>query len=337
MINQVYQLISPKAISVKYTDITFSDKVIVRPEYMALCHADQRYFLGMRDAKTLNEKLPMALIHECCGKVVYDPEGIWKSGQRVVLIPNQPSTEDDIIYENYRKGSKFLSSGYDGFMREFVELDRSRVVAYEGIAPEVAAISEFISVGVHATSRYDAFAHKRRNTVGIWGDGSLAYIVANVLHIRFPELKLIVIGQSRQKLAHFSFAEKTYLCDEIPDDMAIDHAFECCGGEGSRLAIEDIIRFINPQGTVILMGVSENNVAVNTRMILEKGLSFIGCSRSGREDFEQTVQLLKSEKLQRRLRVIITEDAPVKNTEDIYRVFATDLTTPFKTIFKWNI
>ena len=55
MINSVYQLISPKVFSVKYTDISYSDKVIVRPEYLAICHADQRYFLGQRDIKVLNK------------------------------------------------------------------------------------------------------------------------------------------------------------------------------------------------------------------------------------------------------------------------------------------
>ena len=73
MINYVYQLVSPQVFSVKYEDIAFEDKVIIRPKYMAVCHADQRYYQGKRDRKVLRKKLPMALIHECCGAVVYDP------------------------------------------------------------------------------------------------------------------------------------------------------------------------------------------------------------------------------------------------------------------------
>ena len=337
MINQVYQLVSPKVLSVKYDDITYSDKVIIRPEYMALCHADQRYFLGQRDAKVLRKKLPMALIHECCGQVVYDPDGIWQSGQRVVMIPNTPVRESDVIYENYRKGSYFLSSGHDGFMRELVEIDRDRVVPYEDVDPQVAAITEFISVAVHATSRFDRVAHSIRGRVGIWGDGSLAYVVANVLRHRFPEIDLVVVGHSQRKLSQFSFAQETYLSDDIPEDLSIDHAFECCGGEGSYSAIEDVIRYIEPQGTLMLMGVSENRVAINTRMVLEKGMTLVGCSRSGREDFETAVALLKDPVFQRRMRVIVSEDEPVRSIEDIYRVFADDLTTPFKTVFKWEL
>lgn len=337
MINHVYQLVSPKVFSVKYADIDYSDKVIVRPEYLAVCHADQRYFLGQRDIKVLNKKLPMALIHECCGRVVYSPDDSLRVGQKVVMIPNTPIRDNDVIYENYDKGSYFLSSGHDGFMRELVELDKSRVVPYENVAPQVAAITEFVSVGVHASTRFDLIAHKNRGRIGIWGDGSLSYTVANILKARFPESKIAVVGMDRRKLSHFSFADETYLSAELPEDFEIDHAFECCGGEGSYYAIEDVIRYINPQGTLMLMGVSENKVAVNTRMVLEKGMTLVGCSRSGRADFEKAVRLMEQPDFQRRMKVIIYEDKPVRSIGDICRVMADDLTTPFKTVFKWEM
>lgn len=322
---------------VKYSDISFNNKVVVRPEYMAICHADQRYFLGQRDIKVLNEKLPMALIHECCGRVVFDPTGHFRIGQQVVLIPNAPSRKNDEIYENYDKGSHFLSSGYDGFMREFVELEADRVVSATNIDPVVAAISEFISVAVHATTRFENLSHHRRDRIGVWGDGSLAYTIANVLKVRFPKSKICVIGMDRRKLSQFSFVDETYISSEIPNDFEVDHAFECCGGEGSFYAIEDVIKYINPQGALVLMGVSENKVAINTRMVLEKGMTLIGCSRSGRVDFEKTIEILSDPFFQKRMKIIVCEDDPVCNIKDISRVFANDLTTPFKTVFKWNL
>lgn len=337
MINYIYQLVSPKVFSIKYSDITFGDKVVVRPEYLAVCHADQRYFLGQRDIQVLNKKLPMALIHECCGRVVYSPDSALKPGQRVVLVPNIPVGEDPVIYENYAKGSYFLSSGHDGFMQEFVELDASRVLPYDKAEPQVAAITEFISVAVHASTRFDRIAHERRGRIGIWGDGSLSYTVANVMKKRFPESKIAVIGRDPRKLSMFSFVDETYLSADLPADFFVDHAFECCGGEGSYYAIEDVIKYINPQGTLMLMGVSENRVAINTRMVLEKGMTLVGCSRSGRADFEIAVKLLEDLKFRRRMKVIIFEDAPVCNIGDLQRVMANDLTTPFKTVFKWEL
>ena len=304
---------------------------------MALCHADQRYFLGQRDIKVLNKKLPMALIHECCGIVEYDPTGTFEKGQKVVMIPNTPIRKNPVIFENYDKGSYFLSSGHDGFMREFVDLPADRVVPYENVPDEVAAITEFISVGVHASTRFDLAAHEVRDSIGIWGAGSLAYSVANILKLRFPNSKLYVIGMDSRKLTHFSFVDGAYFSNNIPEDFHVDHAFECCGGEGSFYAIDDIIKYINPQGTVMLMGVSENKVAINTRDVLEKGLTFIGSSRSGRADFEKAVELMETKDFQKRIKIIISRDEPVKSIKDIIRVIGNDLTTPFKTVFKWDV
>lgn len=338
MLNYVYQLITPKTISVKYEDVEVENQVIIKPEYLAICHADQRYYQGKRDAKILRKKLPMALIHEGWGRVVYDATGTFKVGDKVVMIPNVPGdTQNDIIYENYSKGSSFLSSGKDGFMRETVNLDPDRLVRFDGIDERIAAISEFVSVGMHAFHRFDGIAHSCKKRIGIWGCGSLAFVVGCILKKKYPESKICVIGRNVNKLNQFSFADETHLIDDLKDGFEVDHAFECAGGEGSYYAIDDIIRYINPQGAVVLMGVSENKIPINTRDVLEKGLTFVGCSRSGREDFINAVEFMKDYSVQRRLKSIIYETEPVKNIMDIHRVFSVDLNTDFKTVFKWEV
>lgn len=337
MINYVYQLTSPRVISIKYENLNLDDKVVIKPLYMAICHADQRYYTGNRDKKVLSQKLPMALIHECCGEVVIDKSEKFKKGQKVVLIPNVPGKYNDEIYENYGEGAKFLSSGYDGFMREYINLSADRVVPFENIPLEIAAITEFVSVSVHATERFKKISHLNKKVIGVWGDGSLAFVTANVLKKEFPDSEIIVFGKNRDKLSLFSFVDKTVLIDEIPVDLKINHAFECVGGEGSFYAIDDIIKYIKPQGTVMLMGVSENKVGINTRDILEKGLTFVGSSRSGYQDFVRAIEILQDEKVQKRLKLIVENYGVVKKIEDIHRVFNFDLNTPFKTVFRWEI
>ena len=337
MINYIYQLMAPRVISVTYKNIDFNEDVIVKPLYMAICHADQRYYTGSRSKAVLKKKLPMALIHECCGEVVFDKSGKFKIGQKVALIPNVPGDYNDEIYENYGKGAKFLSSGFDGFMREYINISSDRVVPFDDIPLEVAAITEFVSVGVHALTRFKKLSHSKKEKIGIWGDGSLAFVVSNILRQEFPNSKIIIFGKNTEKLALFSFADETILVDDIPANYTVDHAFECAGGEGSTYAIDDIIKYINPQGTVMLMGVSENKVPINTRDILEKGLTFVGCSRSGYEDFRKALAFMKDERFQMRLKMIIQEFGEVKNIEDIHKVFKCDINNPFKTVFKWKV
>ena len=307
---------------------------------MSICHADQRYYLGLRDMKKLREKLPMALIHESVGEIIYDPTDTYKPGHKVVMVPNSPDKNyktNSIIYENYQKNSKFLSSGHDGFMREFVDLPADRVVSVNNIDIKISSICEFISVAVHAVERFKNIAHEIRENITIWGDGSLAYVLSCVIQNEFPGTKLTIIGKNEFKLSKFWFADNIYLTDELPKNFQTDHAFECVGGDHSHDAINSIINHINPQGTAILLGVSENKIAINTRDILEKGLTFVGSSRSGRTDFEKAASILENSKIQKRLEQIIFEDAPVRSIADIHRVFKTDLNTPFKTIFKWEL
>lgn len=337
MINHVYQLVSPKLFSIKYVDEDICNSVVIKPEYMSVCHADQRYYMGARTREVLEKKLPMALIHEFCGRVVSDMTGQFNVGELVTVVPNTPTIEDTQIYENYRSGSYFLSSGYDGFMREYVIAKPERVVRLGDIPEKVGAITEFLSVAAHAIKRLGETAHRERNSIGIWGDGSLAYVVANLLRLEYQQAKITVIGRNINKLNYFSFVDKTYVAGAIPKDFAVDHAIECCGGEGSYFALKDIIEFIKPQGTTVLMGVTENEVAVNTRMLLEKGITMVGCSRSGKEDFIKATEFLNNKKVQNRISQIIYEDTPVRNVEDIHRVFRTDANTPFKTVFRWKL
>ena len=338
MINQIYQLVSPRNISVKYEDVTLENgEILVKPLYLSLCHADQRYYTGNRDKKVLAKKLPMALVHECCGEVVFDPSGKYKKGEKVVMIPNIPGDFNEEIYENYGKGSKFLSSGIDGFMREYINISKERIVSSEKIPLEIFAIAEFVSIGFHILARFQKASHSKREHIAVWGDGNLAFVVANIFKEQYPDSRITVLGKQEEKLSLFSFVDQTILVNEIPADFAPDHAIECVGGAGSQYAIDDVIRTIKPQGTLLLSGVSENSVPINTRDILEKGLTLIGCSRSGYNDFKNAVEFLENKKIQKRFAMIVNYFGEVKSIADINRVFEFDLSNPYKTVFKWGL
>ncbi len=337
MINSIYQLVAPKSIAVKFEDVSFGDKVLIQPRYMAICHADQRYYQGRRDPAVMRRKLPMALIHECCGQVLKDPSGTFAPGAPVVLIPNVPGHGPEGVYENYAAGSGFLSSGRDGFMRELVDLDPDRVVGCAGIDPHVAAMTEFVSVTCHAWHRFTQAAHAKRDRIALIGDGAMAYTLACTLSVLMPQSELIIIGHNADKLALFSFAAERYLTYEAPEDLTFDHAFECAGGEGSAAAVQFVIDHIAPQGTLMLLGVSEQPIPVYTRDVLEKGMTLVGCSRSGREDFERAIEVLRHPGIQDRLRQIIHVAPAVHTVKDVKQVFALDLQTPFKTVFEWGV
>ncbi|MGN0468584.1 MAG: ribitol-5-phosphate dehydrogenase [Acutalibacteraceae bacterium] len=340
MLNTVYRLTQPGKFEIAFSELDlFSNDVIVKPTYLSICHADQRYFQGTRDAKVLAQKLPMALIHEATGEVVYAPDGSFQPGDRVVMIPNTPTQKDDVIAENYLRSSRFRASGYDGFMQEYVQMPAERLVRIsDEISPEVAAFTELVSVSVHAISRFDRFSHKRRNIIGVWGDGNLSYMTSIFIKKFFPGTQLYIFGVIPKKLADFTFADKTFLVSEIPEGLTVDHAFECVGSNGSQAAINQIIDYINPEGTISLLGVSEYPVPINTRMVLEKGLRLFGSSRSGREDFVKTVELYeKYPDIIEHLSRMVSYVKPVRTIKDMTEAFELDKQKSFgKTIMKWE-
>lgn len=340
MLNTVYQLKGPRQFEIAFQDIPLDDEhVIVRPTHLSICNADQRYYQGLRAEEILKQKLPMALIHEGIGTVTYDPTGTYEVGTAVIMIPNQPSETDDIIAENYLRSSKFRASSMDGFLQEYISITPDRLVVLpDDINRVVAAYTELVSVSYHAVSRFLDTAHARRDTIAIWGDGNLGYITSLLLRYRMPESKIIVFGVNEYKLSDFSFADETYLVSEIPDDLQINHAFECVGGSAAPKAINQIIDCIIPEGTISILGVTEDLAPINTRLILEKGLRMFGTSRSGREDFVGLIELYKEHpEIVAYLENIVGSQIVVRDVKDIAAAFETDIHKLIgKTVMIWN-
>ncbi|MBQ1781624.1 MAG: alcohol dehydrogenase catalytic domain-containing protein [Methanobrevibacter sp.] len=337
MINIVYRLKSPKFFEEAIDEIEL-DGVIVRPTYLSICQADQRYYQGSRPAEILEEKLPMALIHEAIGEVVFDNSGEFEVGDKVVMIPNTPQGSD-VCRPNYSYNSKFRGSGFDGFTSDLVRLEHDRVVRItDEFNSHVSAFIELISVAYQGISKFSDLAITPKDALGVWGDGNLGFITSLFLKVMFPQSKVIVFGKHLENLNLFSFADEIYQIHNVPDDIVIDHAFECVGSSASQSAIEQIIDLINPQGTINLFGVSEYPIPINTRMVLEKGLTVQGNSRSERQDFEGVVETLKQNpQLFEYLDKLVTNVCEINTLDDLKEAFEKDYISHFgKTILKWN-
>ncbi|MBP3831746.1 MAG: zinc-binding dehydrogenase [Clostridia bacterium] len=338
MINQVIKLVAPRRMETFFKEENIDDNsIVVRPRYLSICAADQRYYTGSRAKEILDKKLPLALIHEAVGEVLFDKTGEFKSGDNVVMIPNTPFEQDEVIKENYLRSSKFRSSSYDGFLQNVVLMRKDRVIKIGDIDLQIASLLEPISICVNAIEEFLKTAHKRRNIIGVWGCGTIGYLTTLLLKKYLPDSRIIIFGTNTEKMRYFSFVDEQIMINEVPEDLKIDHAFECVGGPRSEDAIKQMIKHINPQGTISLLGVSENPVPIETRMVLEKGLKLIGDSRSGYQDFYKAVEIMQDKKMQDYVENIIMDMVEVNNLNDIYKAFDLDLNNSFKTVMKWNI
>ena len=311
----------------KYDNIN-TDGILVRPEYLSICAADMRYYLGVRPKKVLDKKLPMVLIHEAIGKIVHDTSGRYESGTKVVLLP---CGKNSLINSNYESNAYFRSSNADGFCQEIINLDESEfVVIPSGTHYKEYVFSEMLSVCFQGIGRVKDILDSSKS-VGVWGDGTLSFLMTLLLKKKFPH----VIGKHNDKLEKFTLADNI---ETIFDrkERNFDLCIECVGGSGAESALADIIDSSKPMATVLLTGVSEQPPRMATRLILEKGLTLVGTTRSVRDDFVSAVRFIRDEDIFNYLSDLISSQVVVSTVEDVTKAFKNDVSSTFKTVLKIN-
>lgn len=329
--SRAFRLIAPwKFKEVKIQHELNKDDVVIRPTLASICHADLRYYTGERRKEALEEKLPMALFHEGIGEIVKSSNDELQIGQRVAIVPNIPgwllNSKDDIsstVSDNYAQNSVFLGSGFDGIGQEHLVLPAENAVPIPNNIPdEIAVLTEVCSVSIQAINRIiDSY---RGRKIAVFGDGPVGFLTTAALHhvYNIPKNNLIVFGAVEEKLVHIDFAT-TYLVQEFDfnSEKGVDIVLECTGGKYSESAINQAIELIEPEGKIVLMGVSEDRVPINTRDVLEKGLEIIGSSRSTVEDFKLLMKHFQDVTYQNTLKKILpNEKNVICNIDDLKTV-----------------
>lgn len=329
-----YRLISPGNIEEVILQHTVgSNDVVVQPSMVSLCHADIRYYTGQRRKEALKTKLPMALFHEGIGYVTKSNHLSFDKGERVVIVPNIParrlgndSLDDNPPYnkrltmDNYLADSVFLGSGYDGIGQQHLVLPATNVVSVPSDVPdEIAVLAELTSVSLHAAKNVSALFGDGK--VAVFGDGPVGYLTAATLHHIYGISKddLLVFGTTKERLVNFDFATTNFVQNfKFREEKGVVAVIECTGGMFSESAINQAIDLVEPQGKITLMGVSEEYVPINTREILEKGLTIYGSSRSTEEEFKTLMKAFQNKEYQNTLKRLLPEQNElIKNAKDL--------------------
>lgn len=326
-----YKVTSPKVIEEFVESIDYSGKVLVSVDRMAICKADIRYFLGTRDKYVLDHKYPLTPIHEAVGTIVKDVTGTFKKGDKVILIPNsidpklcencenkRCSRED--LGNNYCPKALFRSSNADGFLKQFYACEPSLLVKYSSsVDPSVAVYSELLSVAHAACRRID---FNEAGKIALFGDGIMAYVVYLML-VNVYHANVTVFGVDENKMKMFKKVHALNIKDY--DGHPFDTLIECVGGKYSEDAINEMIDIAAVGADLILMGVSEGGANINTRKVLEKGLSIKGVTRSTREDFLAVAKALNDKDMQEDITPMIISLTQVKSIADIYHCYEDDI------------
>ncbi|WP_332237376.1 alcohol dehydrogenase catalytic domain-containing protein [Sporolactobacillus sp. KGMB 08714] len=343
--SRTFQLVQPLDIEEVNVERNLKEGwVVVQPVMASVCHADTRYFSGQRRKEALAKKLPMALLHEGIGIVKKSLSNKFKVGERVAVVPNIPgyvlngTKKTSNLPDNYDKNGVFLSSGYDGIAQsDLVQPEQCLVRIPEAVPDEIAVMTEVSTVGYHAASHVQGTLMKPNVRVALFGDGPVGYMAAAVIRYIYgiDASRFTVFGAIKDRLDKFTFARREMVqnYDFEHSDEEYDVIFEATGGHFSSNAINEGIKIISRGGEFVLMGVSEELVPIDTRNVLEKGLTLYGTSRSATEDFKAVVKALgEDEKYREALAKLLPEN-------ETFIQSASDLQEAFKKIIeekKWN-
>ena len=245
-----------------------------------MCHADLRYYTGNRRKEALEKKLPMALFHEGIGTIEESKHPNFNKGDKVVIVPNIPSrlrtgdfAETDLL-DNYDENAVFMGSGYDGICQNRMVVPGENIVKIDHLDEDVALLAELCSVSLFPINQLKEVTTQSSPQVAVFGDGPVGYLAATALHYIYgiDKENLIVFGAIEEKLKSFeSFATTHLVFDyDFNSHRGVHTVFECCGGKFSESAINQAIDLIDRQGQLVLMGVTEELVGINTRDVLEK-------------------------------------------------------------------
>lgn len=352
VISKVYSLVAPRQIEeIEKARLIPKDWVVVEPQYGSICHADLRYFAGQRRPDALAKKLPMALIHEGVGIVKISNSAEFQEGDRVVVVPNIPGQilhpeieQKPGVAVNYSKGNAFLGSGYDGMAQSrLVHPAKCLVKIPDEIPFEVAVLSELSSVSYHAISHIENRLKDATTRVALFGDGPVGYFTAVMLHFLYgiDFERFMVFGADDNKLANFTFAKTANVLtyDFEHETEYFDVLLESTGGKFSSTALNQAVSIADVNASIILMGVTEELVPINTRDILEKGLTAYGSSRSSTADFIAVVEGMKNPDYRKALKKILPDKIDeVSNGNDFAEVMARYVENPGwkKTVMHFN-
>lgn len=335
MFSKTYKIVNPTVIEEFLENVEPNEnEAIVKIEKLAICKADIRYYLGLRAKEVLDKKYPITPIHEAVGVIIKDPTGKFNKGDRVILVPNlvdeskcssclQTRCQDYAIDQNYCPNAKFASSTSDGFLRQYVAYNTNFIVKYDSkIESKYAVFSELLSVANAATRRASNLINSKE--IAIWGDGIMAYMVYIILN-KVLHHNVTVIGLDENKLELFKDAT-TMTVEEIKNSSKqFSTIFECVGGKGSESAINAMIDHSSIGAILILMGVSEDLIQINTRKVLEKGICLKGVTRSSVNDFILVSKYIESEEVIEAIKPLILSITTLKDTSDIYGVFDAEI------------
>lgn len=300
------------------------NEILLRIHNIGVCGSDIHVFHGKHPFVT---KYPVIQGHEYSGEVV-------KIGAQVKTVkPGMKATARPQVVcgkcppcmrGQYNICQSLTVQGFvaNGSAQDYFVVTEDRIVPVPGeVTFEQAALIEPAAVGAHATKR--AGDLKGKNVV-VAGSGTIGNLIAQFAINRGAKKVLVSTAKSDFRLniaRQCGITETANLSKEAFPD-AVKRVF---GSEGFQVGIEaagaqgavtDLIAGVENGGTIVIVGVFEENPVVNMGFLGEHELNVLGSMMYRHEDYEEAVRFIADGRL--KTAPLITSRFPFENYLDAY-------------------
>jgi len=223
-------------------------------------------------------------------------------------------------------------------LKTLLPVKRENLVKFSNIKAECASTVEVASVAYQALRRLRKYYDMDIENVAIWGTGAVAFWTALLMKVVMPNANITIIGRSLRKLESFSFAASTMLVENLELKEKYDLVIEAVGGHGTEEVLKKAIKIVKPVGCILMLGVSDNAININTREWMEKGTVILTSHRSTFSDFTDAIKLIEeSSIIQNNIHKVVSQIVDVRNIDNIHEALCTSNLYQFKTVMKWNL
>lgn len=260
-----------------------ADEVLIKISAVGVCGSDVHYFKEGRIGDFVVSS-PLILGHEAAGTIVgvgqdVSPERI---GERVSIEPQHPgATSSETMSGRYNLDPHmefYATPPIDGAFAEYAKIQSHFAFAVpDEVSDDAAALMEPLSVGIAAARKAGITAGSR---VLIAGAGPIGVIAVQVARA-FGATEIFISDIDEDRLAQAVKFGATGSINPVKEDIAtMDLAVDAfIDASGATQAVLSGLRAVRPGGTVVLVGMGADEIALPIPFIQNNELVITGVFR----------------------------------------------------------
>src|SRR5690606_22979116 len=155
------------------------------------------------------------------------------------------------------------------------QLSRENMVKFTKSDPQYGTSIEVASVAMQAAIRLNKFNNRETKKIAVLGRGSAALWTTLPLRGTRPDTHFTLVRRTTSKLEAFSFVDEAILYQDMEKENEFDLVVEAVGGYGTETVMTNASKIVKPVGCILMLGVSEQKININTREWMEKGIMIL--------------------------------------------------------------